>query len=179
MPILLLISGMLAHMLAFTIQASVEGSMSLSLPSGVVRAYFSDLSVFKRHFPGIVEAKRISPTESLWTYEMDAPLSPKKRTTFRLVQQEGQEGAVEFRTAEDAGDFMLCRASVVAAGETETRVTIGLQLRMTRESGGDFHFMAPLLGQKFISNEMRKQVKDDLETFLARTRDELYRINKR
>jgi hypothetical protein len=160
---------------AFTIKASIEQTRVIALPVGNVRSYYADLSVYKRHFPGIIDTRRVSATESLWTYEMDPPLAPKRRTTFRLTQYDTSPQTVTFKTAEGLEDFMLCRATVVAINDTATRVTIGMELRMTRESGGDFHWLAPVVGQNFISEQMRKQVGEDLDTFFERTTNELYR----
>jgi hypothetical protein len=159
----------------FTIQAALEQSQVIALPAATVRGYYADLSVYKRHFPGIVNTRRVSATESLWTYEMDPPLAPKKRTTYRLIQSSAGPESVVFKTADGLDDFMLCRATVVALSDSTTKVTIGMELRMTRESGSDFHFLAPIVGQNFISEQMRKQVAKDLDTFFDRTSSELYR----
>jgi hypothetical protein len=166
---------LLALLFAFTIQASTEQSIVIPLPAAEVSAFYADLGVYRRHFPGIVDTRRLSATESLWTYVMDPPLSPAKRMTLRLVQHNDSEHSVVFSTAPDAADFMLCRATVVPLSERETKLTVSLQLRLTRESGSDFHFLAPVLGQSFISNEMQKQVTGDLEQFLRKTKDVLLR----
>lgn len=164
---------------SFTIQASLEQTKFIALPYSTVSRYYSDLAVYKRHFPGIINTRRVSATESLWTYEMDPPLAPKKRTTFKLTQYQTAPETVIFKTADGENDFMLCRATVIALTDTTTRVTIGMELKMTRESGSDFHFLAPLVGQNFISEQMRKQVEEDLDTFFQRTADELYVSHRR
>jgi hypothetical protein len=163
------------RLLAFTIQASTEQSIILPYPPEVVRAYYTDLAVYRTHFPGIVDTRQVSATESLWTYEMDPPLAPPKRMTLRLIRRDESERRAVFSTAENADDFMLCRAEMEPVGGSATKVTIALRLRMTRESGSDFHFLAPVLGQDFISEQMQKQVTGDLTLFLQRTRQDLAR----
>lgn len=170
-----LILPLLYSLLSFTIQASTEQSVLIPLPAAAVSAFYADLGVYSRYFPGIIDTRRLSATESLWIYEMDPPLAPAKRMTLRLVQHNDSEHSVVFRTADDAGDFMLCRATVQPLSDRETKLTVALQLRLTRESGSDFHFLAPVLGQDFISGEMQKQVTADLEQFLRKTKDVLLR----
>jgi hypothetical protein len=60
-------------------------------------------------------------------------------------------------------DYLLCRISVLPTGPARTSIGIDMRLRSRRTSGGDFHWLAPLLGESFLSARM----KDKLDGMLA------------
>ncbi|MGE5313644.1 MAG: SRPBCC family protein [Acidobacteriota bacterium] len=157
----------------FTIHADVRDSVRLGADIADARAYLKDQEVFRRHFPGILGIRRISATQSEWTYEVKPPLSGARRTTYLVNERQADSCTTVLETDPGSDDYFYCRATIAPAPGAGTMLTLELKLRSTREHGSDIHFLAPLFGENFISARMREQLMDDLSTFFRRITDEL------
>jgi carbon monoxide dehydrogenase subunit G len=157
----------------FTIHAEVADSITLNAQCVRVRSYLNDPNVFRRHFPGILNIRQINATQSEWTYELKPPLSSARRTAYIVTEREADINTVIFETDAGTNDYMYCRAQILPACDTTTRLTLELRLQSSREHGSAFHFLAPVLGQNFISARMRDQLKSDITVFFKRINDEL------
>jgi hypothetical protein len=157
----------------FTIHADVRDSVRLDADIARVSAYLKDQEVFRRHFPGILGIRRISTTQSEWTYEVQPPLSSARRTTYLVNERHADSSTIVLETDPGSDDYFYCRATISPVPGTGTILTLELKLQSTREHGSDIHFLAPILGEDFISARMRKQLIDDISTFFRRITDEL------
>jgi hypothetical protein len=162
----------------FTIQADVLDSVTLPAECGSIREYLNNRDVFHRHFPGMIGIRRIDAARSEWTYEVTPPLASTRRTSYIVNERHSDANTVIFETDTGADDYLYCRAQVNAATDTTTTLTLELRLRSSREHGSDIHFLAPLLGQDFISARMRDQLKTDITTFFRRITDEFDAVHK-
>ena len=157
----------------FTVSAEVTSGTVFKVNISRATEYFKDISVFQRNFPGIISVKKLGDKESEWVYEIDAPLASPVRMPFILVETISAYDYMVFESKSKTPDFFRCSARMVSLGEEETRISITIKIKMVRESGSDVHFMAPILGEKFISKEMKKDLTKALSTFLAKCKKEI------
>lgn len=157
----------------FTVSADVTNGAVFNVNISRASEYFKDISVYQRNFPGIISVKKLGGKESEWVYEIDAPLASPVRMSFVLVETISSEDYTVFESKTKTPDYFKCSARMVSLGEEETRISITIKIKMVRESGGDVHFMAPILGEKFISKEMKKDLTKALSTFLAKCKKEV------
>jgi hypothetical protein len=157
----------------FTVSADVTDGTVFKVNISRVTEYFKDISVFERNFPGIVSVKKLGDKESEWVYEIDAPLTSPVRMPFILVETISTDEYKVFESKTKTPDYFRCSARMVSLGEEETRIVISIKIKMVRESGSEVHFMAPILGEKFISREMKKDLAKALSTFLSKCKKEI------
>lgn len=157
----------------FTVSADVTSGTVFKVNISRVTEYFKDISVFQRNFPGIISVKKLGDKESEWVYEIDAPLASPVRMPFILVETVSSDDFMVFESKTKTPDYFKCSARMVSLGEEETRISISIKIKMVRESGSDVHFMAPILGEKFISKEMKKDLTKALSTFLSKCKKEI------
>jgi hypothetical protein len=160
---------------SFTISAEVEKSSVVDLPKGFVREYIKNLNIFPKYFPDIVSVKTINDTESEWVYAVDAPLASTYYLTFILVEKESTPGVMLLESKNPEPDYLFCKAVFDSLGENSTNVSINFKIKMTRENASDVHFMAGLLGENFISAQMKNKLDGDLETFIERATKDMYK----
>jgi hypothetical protein len=157
----------------FTVSADVTNGTVFQVNISRATEYFKDISVFQRNFPGIISVKKLGDKESEWVYEIDAPLASPVRMPFILLETISADDYMVFESKSKTPDFFRCSARMISLGEEETRISITIKIKMVRESGSDVHFMAPILGEKFISKEMKKDLSKALSTFLSKCRKEI------
>lgn len=173
--ILLVLSCALSFPLSsFTIYAEVEKTNMIYAPFDYVDRELRDLSVYQKYFPNMIEVKRIDNTKTSWTYEVDMPLAKAVRTTYILEERRPEKGVVIFETVDAKNDYMYCMATIIYHDLEKTELKIKMILKTVREKGGDIHFLAPLLGQNFISARMKERLEEDLQTFLEKAANDLY-----
>jgi len=157
----------------FTVSAEVTNGTVFKVNINRVIEYFKDLSVFQKNFPGIISVKNLGGKESEWIYEIDAPLASPVRMPFILVKTVSSDDYTVFESKIKTPDYFKCSSRMTSLGEEETRIDITIKIKMVRESGSDVHFMAPILGEKFISREMKKDLAEALSTFLSNCKKEI------
>jgi len=158
----------------FTIYAEVEKSNMIQLPFDYIDRELRDLSIYQKYFPSMIEVKRLDDTKTSWTYEVDMPLAKAVRTTYVLEERRPSKGVVIFETLNSSADYMFCMATIISHEPSKTELKIKMILKTTRESGSDIHFLAPIMGQKFISAQMKERLEEDLQTFLDKATNDLY-----
>jgi hypothetical protein len=157
----------------FTVSAEVTDGTVFKVSISRLTEYFKDISVFQRNFPGIVSVKKLSGRESEWVYEIDAPLASPVRMPFILIETISTNEYFVFESKTKAPDYFSCTTRMVSLSNEETRIDITIKIKMIRESGSDVHFMAPILGEKFISKEMKKDLTEALSEFLSKCKKEI------
>jgi len=157
----------------FTVSADVTSGTVLKVNITRATEYFKDIYVFQRNFPGIISVKKLGYKQSEWVYEIDAPLASPVRMPFILEETISSDDYMVFESKSKTPDYFRCSARMVSLGDEETRISITIKIKMVRESGGDVHFMAPILGEKFISKEMKKDLTKALSAFLSKCKKEI------
>ena len=157
----------------FPVSASVKKSMVFDVKINKVSEFMKDISVFKKNFPGIISVDKKGEKESEWTYEVDAPLSSPMRMTFLLVERSNSENDIVYESKNPKPDYFRCNAVLKEAVNNTTKMSVSIKISMSRESGSDVHFLAPILGEKFISKQMKKQISENLGVFLNNCKIEL------
>ncbi len=152
----------------FTVSAEVTNGAVFKTSLSKLSEYFKNIKIYEKYFPGIISVKDFGNKESEWVYEVDAPLSSPVKMAFTLSEKVSSEDYIVYETKNSTSDYFRCTARLVSMGENETRISISIKIKMVRESASDVHFMAPILGEKFISKEMKKDLSEALSTFLSR-----------
>lgn len=159
----------------FTISAEVTKSRTINLSRDIIIAFVDDLSIYPKYFPNIISVRTAGDNKSEWVYEIDPPMASAYQVTFVLKKKVLDEEQFLYESTSDSKDYLYSRVKFSSLSEKKTRISLQFKIRMTRESAADVHFMAPILGEKFISSQMQKDLSKDLDTFIKRVTDELYR----
>ncbi len=160
---------------SFTVSAEVEKSRIVDLPRDFIRNYIDELSIFPKFFPDIVSVNILNDRESKWIYAVDAPLAPTYNLNFILVKRESTQGIMFLESKDSEPDYLYCKAIFDSLGLSSTNVSIKFKIKMTRENASDVHFLAGLLGEDFISARMRDKLDGDLETFIDRATNDMFK----
>jgi hypothetical protein len=158
----------------FTIYAEVEKSQIINLPYDYLDLKLRDLSIYQKYYPGMIDVKRIDNKRTSWTYEIDMPLSKNYKTTYILEERSPQKGVLIYETLNNSNDYMFCQASLTQIDINKTELKIKMIIKTVREKGSDIHFLAPLLGQNFISKKMQDKLEEDMNIFFEKVINEFY-----
>ncbi len=158
---------------SFTVSASVSKSRTFNYNAKDVMSLIEDLTVFSRHFPNMISVTSLGNEKSEWVYEIDPPMASSFNVSFILYKKSPDDEQVVFESSKNDDNYFYCKAKFIPAGDERTVLSLYFKIRLTRESGSDIHFMAPLLGEKYISDKMKKDLSEDTDTFLNRIKGEL------
>jgi hypothetical protein len=159
---------------SFTISAEVERTAIVHLEKDFISAYISNLEIYPKFFPDIVSVKKLNETDSQWLYRVEAPLASPYELTFVLENKSSSLDTLLFESKEKANDYLYCNALLTAEDERKTRVDFVFKISMTREKASDVHFLAGILGEKFLSARMKEKLEGDLETFISKATKDMY-----
>jgi hypothetical protein len=159
----------------FVVQAGGGTSYDVALSREALRSYVDDVGLFKRNMPGVVAVTPVGPDTYLYQTEKDLPLAGTMKTDFVIRKRTVGDSLTVYESVDSADvNYMYCQVLIRAANADTTTIAISLRLKLSRESGGDVHWLAPLLGEGFISREMSKDIEGMLETFVQNSNQELY-----
>ena len=160
---------------AFVVDASASTSYTVNVAREKLRGYVDDIGLFARNMPGVVEARPVGDGTFLYRTEKDIPLSGTMTTDFVIGRQVAGDSVTVYESVDRTDpNYMYCRVVIVPVGEELTSIRIDLALRLTRESGSDVHWLAPILGASFISDQMTKDLEEMLSEFVVRSNAELH-----
>lgn len=162
---------------SFTISASVTKTRTLDFPVNDIITLIQDLSVFSRNFPNMLSVTSLGENKSEWVYEIDPPMASRFSVSFILFKKTTGNELVTFESSKNDNNYFFCKAKFIQAGDERVIVTLNFKIRLTRENGSDIHFMAPILGEKYISKKMKTDLSDDTDIFLSRIIKELKKRN--
>ena len=158
----------------FVVDASSEASYAVEVSHGILRKYVDDVGLLSRNMPGVVSIQELDNGTYLYQTEKAIPLSKPLRTTFTIRKTLVGDSLTIYRSADIQDDnFMSCKVRLLAEGESRTLITISLRVRLSRRTPSDVHWLAPVLGEDFISGKMRDDLDEMLREFVERSRDEL------
>lgn len=159
----------------FIVQAGGGTSYEVALSREALRTYVDDVGLFKRNMPGVVAVTPVGPETYLYQTEKSLPLAGTMKTDFVIQKRTVGDSLTIYESLDTADvNYMYCQVLIRPAGPDTTTIEISLRLKLTREGGGDIHWLAPILGARFISKEMSKDIEGMLETFVENSNQELY-----
>jgi hypothetical protein len=168
--LLVLISGD-----TFVADASAEASYIVNISREALRGYVDDIGLFERNMPGVVGVTSLGDETFLYRTEKDIPLKGPMKVDFHIRKFVLSDTLTVYRSVnvEDT-NYMSCRVALKPHDVTQTAITISLRVRMERENPADIHWLAPVLGEDFISDRMTEDLEDMLREFIDSSNRELY-----
>lgn len=172
--LVLLVTSLKAETTTFTISANVERVASINLDKDFISSYIKDLSIYPKFFPDIVSVTKLNEAESEWLYRVEAPLAPPYNLTFVLEDKSPTSDTLLFESKDKLKDYLFCQAVLTPVSEKKTKITFVFKISMTREKASDVHVLAGILGEKFLSEQMKSKLEGDLETFISKASKDMY-----
>lgn len=163
-----------AETASFTLQAEVERTASIHLDKEFIAAYIKDLSIYPKFFPNIVSVTKLNDIESEWTYRVEAPLAAPYNLAFILEDKGQSADSLLFESKDKTMDYLYCSAVLTETVEKKTKISFVFKISMTREKASDVHVLAGILGEKFLSEQMKSKLEGDLETFISKATKDMY-----
>ena len=159
----------------FVVEAAAEASYRVEVSREALRGYVDDIGLFARNMPGVIEAKPLGDDTYLYRTERDIPLSGPMQTDFVIRKRVEADSITTYESVNlDDENYMLCRVVISPLGPSSTSIRIELRLKLKRERASEVHWLAPVFGSEFISEQMRKDLETMLEEFIERSNQELY-----
>lgn len=159
----------------FTVDARTETEYTVPVAREALRTFVDDIGLFQRHMPGVVAVRANGDGTYLYQTEKDIPLSAPMRTDFLIRKETSGDSLTVYASVDpDAMNYMRCSVRIAPVDSGSTSIRIQLQVRLSRENASEVHWLAPVLGESFISNQMTKDMQDMLREFVAGSNAELF-----
>lgn len=169
--LLLLLNGDL-----FVAEATAEATYTIQLSRAALAEYVDDIGLFRRNMPGVVSVADLGGNRYLYVTEKDLPLAETMRTEFEIEKISDGESTTIYQSVDaTAPNYMFTKVVITADDSSSSRMHIEIRLRLSRHDASEVHWMAPLMGEEFISYQMTKDLQNMLETFVERSTEDLYR----
>ena len=162
-----------AETVSFTMSAEVERNTAIMLDKDFVSEYIKDLQIYPKFFPNIVSVTKLNDIESEWLYRVEAPLATPYNLTFTLEDKSSGDTLL-LESKDKIKDYLYCQGILSAVNENKTKISFVFKISMTREKASDIHFLAGVLGEKFLSEQMKDKLESDLETFISKASKDMY-----
>src|SRR5258706_6972200 len=156
-----------SEMYSFTLSADVEKTATIKLAKNIVTDYIKNLDIYPKFFPDIVGVTKINEKDSEWLYRIKAPLAAAYNLTFLLEDRSPSPDTLVFESKDSTKDYLICKAVFSPVNENSTKVTMRFHIIMTRDKASEVHFMAGILGEKFLSDRMKEKLEADMDTFIS------------
>lgn len=163
---------------SFTISAEVENISGINVEMKIIRSYLENLEIYPKCFPDMLSVKQTGTNESEWVYRVVSPLAEPWNVSFDQIKQDTQDTLLIFESKNPDPDYLYCKASFSSLPEGRTTLYINIKVKITRENAGDIHWLAGILGEKFISEKMKDKLDDDLMKFIENICKDLYKNKK-
>ncbi len=119
--------------------------------------------------PGLRRIEPLSEGVWLWETETRVPFSAPQRNHFRVrLLTEGDSLAIWRSVSEEDPDWMECRARLRRTGPAQVRLELEFRMRLERPSLAAVHWLAPVLGKRFLQERIQERLVEMVETFLER-----------
>ncbi len=150
----------------FTLDATAHHSVELRHPIDSVRALVHNLKTLEESMPGVIEIRPEGEGRFLYRTKREIPFSAPMQIDFRIVGVFEPDGSVTWRTpGTDDHNWMSFRFVTVPVGTSTTLLSLRLRVRLVREQGTEIHVLAPLLGERFLSERMEQDLTAMLHLF--------------
>ena len=159
----------------FVAEATAEATYTIDLSRQALAGYVDDIGLFERNMPGVVGVDELGNNQYRYLTEKELPLAGTMQTEFLIEKITEGDSTTIYRSVDPAAEnFMYTRVVITPSGPAASRMRILVQLRLSRENASEVHWMAPLMGEDFISYQMTKDLQSMLETFVERSTADLY-----
>ena len=159
----------------FVVDASKEISYDVGISRESLREYVDDIGLFARNMPDVVGVTPTGPDTYLYKTAKEIPLSGRLETDFQIRKStEGDSVTIYRSTAENDYNYMSCRVQIRTVDESHSNIAIRLRIRLTRENASEVHWLAPILGERFIESRMNDDLEAMMKEFVERSNNELY-----
>lgn len=150
---------------AFEVKGVIETVFEVPVSAQRLMAYLSSPSAFEKNMPGVKTVSDKGDGRYEWKFSIDVPFAPPLALSIltRLVKQ-GNE--ISFQTADSEGDTMACAMTLTETRNAKTEVRMKLAIKVRRKSGREIHPLAPVMGERFISEQMTQTMKSMAAAFL-------------
>lgn len=172
---ILAVFALLLSNASFIVDASVESSYSVGIARPLLRAYVDDIGLLARNMPGVVNVTPVGDGRYLYRTEKSIPLSQPLQTDF-LIQKTMIGDSITVYRSENMTDenYMSCRVQLIPSDAQTTLIAIRLRVRLSRSNPASIHWLAPILGEQFISDRMTEDLQEMMKKFIASSNKELY-----
>lgn len=164
----------------FQVKASYEGQMDVRASLQRVREFLSDLRNFVELMPGVESITLNAQNETMrgaarWVIRADVPVVGAMRLPFLVAQTENDEGRIEWSPAPNERKNLLRYAATFRRDEEtdSTRTRISLRVEVRRQNARELHFLAGLVGDARLSQEMQRRINEMMKGFLEKARGRL------
>jgi uncharacterized membrane protein len=164
----------LAKNSSFTLSAEVTRNSTINLELEFVSKYIKNLDIYPKFFPHIISVKKLDDKQSEWTYKVEAPFASPYNVKFILEDRSPSADTLLFESIDSVKDYLYCSALLSKTGVNKTKVSFLFKISMTREKASDIHFLAGILGEKFLSEKMKERLESDLEDFVSSAVKDMY-----
>ena len=166
---------LLNHGEPFVVGADASTSYTVNITREALREYIDDIGLFQRNMPGVVGVTSLGGVRYLYQTEKQVPLAAAMKTDFVIGKSALSDSVTVYESVDpDDPNYMFCRVMISPLDSLRTAIQIVLRLKLTRESGSEIHWLAPILGSDFMSNQMSDDLNDMLQEFVQRSNQELY-----
>jgi hypothetical protein len=163
---------------SFTISAEVENTSAVNVEMKTIRSYLENLEIYPKCFPDMISVKQTGTNESEWIYRVVSPLAEPWNVSFDQIILDTPDTLLIFESKNPGPDYLYCKASLSSLPEGRTSLDINIKVKIIRENAGDIHWLAGILGEKFISEKMKDKLDDDLLKFIENICKDLYKNKK-
>lgn len=159
----------------FVVDVSTTASYRLEIPRERLRSFVDDIGLFERHMPGVVGVTRLSDSTYRYETEKQLPLAGTLATTFVIVKRIVSDSLTVYESLRpDDPNYMYCAVAIEPDSHSSTVIGLTLRLRLTRKNPFSIHWMAPLLGERFIAARMKEEMEEMVKEFIHGSSAELY-----
>ncbi|MGA9115161.1 MAG: hypothetical protein WB626_00115 [Bacteroidota bacterium] len=159
----------------FTVEATGAASYTVGVPRAVLGRSVDDISLFERNMPGVVGIERLGEDLFLYRTRKEIPLAGPMETIFRIRRSSWGDTLTVYRSEDPADpNYMSCTVRVKALDEQRTSVSIALRIRLSRSRPWEIHWLAPVMGEDFISAQMQEDLEEMLAEFVESSNRELH-----
>jgi hypothetical protein len=159
---------------SFVADASAEATFILNIPRTELRARVDDIGLFQRNMPGVVGVVHLGDQRYLYRTKKEIPLNGVMEVDFRIRRFVAGDSLTIYRSvAVSDTNYMSCRVLLTPLGNDRTRMNIALRVRLQREDPAAIHWLAPVLGEEFVSDRMRADIEGMLDGFIRNASQEL------
>lgn len=159
----------------FVVDASTEKTYTVTISREELRQYVDDIGLFARNMPGVVGVTPLENNRYLYKTTKELPFAGTMDTEFLIEKEVAGDSVTWYRSISiDDPNYMSCRVVLRTVDQRNTSISIRLRIRLSRPRSSEVHWMAPLLGEQFISERMTDDLDDMLRVFMAKSNEELY-----
>lgn len=138
---------------------------------------FNSPEFISRNLPGIESIEQLKGEDFLWDLKIPVPMARDMTGTFISKREVLNSNHMIFTSPKESEDFMRCEIKVEPKPNNESQINISMNLKFTRSNGLKFHWMAPLLGEEFLSERVKEMLDKMLNEFILNSKEELEAVN--